>query len=262
LVAILALLGCNRDAPEGSETSDPRSPVAESNDGNRFGALFCAIADDHGASLEHARPCQEALHNVEERVHSGVALPVIKPSDFSSVRLVIVAGIFGECVAKYALPFQDAAAHLKAVHGLAAMEWIPISGRSSSEANAGAIARWLVARPTARGQKLILLGYSKGATDLIETAVRHEDAIPAGSAIVSVAGAVMGTPVADEGEAMFNALSRLPLPNCPPGDGGGAERLTTDARRASPASKDLPAQFKRVPRPAAISHGAAAPRRA
>ncbi len=179
-----------------------------------------------------------------ERVHSGAAPPVPKRGEFSSVRLVIVAGIFGQCVAKYALPFQDAAPHLKAAHGLAAMEWIPVSGRSSSEANADAIARWLAEHPTAPGQKLILLGYSKGATDLIETAVRHADAIPPGSAIVSVAGAVMGTPAADEGKAIFHALSRLPLPNCPPGDRGGADSLTTDARRASPASKALPARFR------------------
>ncbi len=75
LSAILALLGCNRDLPEAGETSDPRRPVGEFNDGNRFGTLFCAIADDHGAFLEHARPCQEALHNLGERVHSGAALP-------------------------------------------------------------------------------------------------------------------------------------------------------------------------------------------
>jgi hypothetical protein len=240
----LALLGCNRDLPEANEKSESRSQVGVIDDGNRFEARFCAISNDHGALLEHARPCQESLHNVGEWVHKGAALPVSTLDDFSSVRLVIVAGIFGECVAKYALPFQDAAAHLKAVHGIAAMEWIPVSGRSSSKANATAIARWLAEHPTAPGQKLILLGYSKGATDLIEAAVRHEAAIPAGSAIVSVAGAVMGTPVADDGEAIFNALSRLPLPNCPRGDGGGAESLTTEARRASPASRGLPARFR------------------
>jgi hypothetical protein len=147
-------------------------------------------------------------------------------------------------VAKYALPFQDAAVHLEGAHGLAAIEWVPVSGRSSSKANAAVIARWLAEHPTAPGQRLILLGYSKGATDLIEAAVRHEHAIPAGSAIVSLAGAVMGTPVADQGRAIFGALSRLPLPNCPSGDGGGAESLTTGARRASPASQSLPSRFR------------------
>lgn len=249
MLAGLALLGCRRDLPTASERPEARTPPGVIDDSERFGALFCAIADDHGAVLEHARPCRAALHGLGERMRGEAAPPVPAPGAFSSVRLVVVSGIFGECVAKYALPFEDSAAHLKAAHGLAAMEWIPVSSRSSSEANAAAIARWLGEHPTAPGQRLILIGYSKGATDLIETAVRY-NAIPAGSAIVSVAGAVMGTPVADEGKAIFRALSGLPLPNCAPGDGGGAESLTTSARRASPASKGLPARFRYFSLPA------------
>jgi hypothetical protein len=247
--ACLMLFGCG-DQPTGVETPDIRTRPGVIDDSQRFGAIFCAVAEHHGASLEHARPCLEALHGLGERASAGPAPQMPGRSAFSSIRLVIVPGIFGECVARYALPFEDAAAHLKSAHGLAAMEWIPISGRSSSAANAAAIARWLDEHPSAPGQRLVLLGYSKGATDLIEAAARYENAIPAGSAIVSVAGAIMGTPMADEGEAAFRALSRLPLPNCAPGDGGAAESLTTRVRRASPSSQALPVRFRYFSLPA------------
>ncbi|HZF44527.1 MAG TPA: hypothetical protein VEZ48_14070 [Sphingomonadaceae bacterium] len=183
-------------------------------------------------------------------MHSGSPPPVPGRHAFSSVRLVVVPGIFGECIARYALPFQDATQHLKAAHGLASMEWILVWGRSSSHANAAAIARWLRQHPTAPGQRLILIGYSKGATDLIEAAVRHEEAFPPGSAIVGVAGAVMGTPVADGGKEIFRALAGLKLPNCASGDGGGAESLTTAERRAFAGSKKLPSRFSYFSLPA------------
>jgi predicted esterase len=249
-IATLALLGCDADLPTASKAPDPGAPLGLIDDSQGFGALFCAIARDHGSLLRHARPCGKSLHGIGEDVHSRSPPPVPGRQAFSSVRLVVVPGIFGECVARYALPFLDAAQHLKAAHGLASMDWIPVSGRSSSRANAAAIARWLRQHPTAPGQRLILIGYSKGATDLIEAAVRHERAFPPRSAIVGVAGAVMGTPVADRSKEIFGALSRLELPNCAPGDGRGAESLTTAERRAFARSKKLPSGFSYFSLPA------------
>jgi hypothetical protein len=193
--------------------------------------MFCAIAADHGEVLPHNRDCESALHRLSgEQPAEATAVP--GRESFRNVRLVIVPGIFSECVARYALPFSDAEAHLKTAHGLGSMEWIPVSGRSGSAANAATIARWLAAHPTPPGQKLVLLGYSKGATDLLETVGRYPAAVPSGAVVVGVAAVVSGTPIADRGESLYAAFGRLPVPDCRPDDAGGVTSLTRRERLA------------------------------
>jgi hypothetical protein len=143
--------------------------------------------------------------------------------------VVIVPGIFGECVSRISLPFEDAAAHLR-IHGYK-VHILKVSGRSSSEHNAGQIERQLKALGLSGGDPLILIGYSKGTSDLIETLGRRRNAIPKGSALVSVAGVVAGTPIADRGEGAYRRLlSRLRLRSCRPGDKGGVQSLTRRER--------------------------------
>ncbi|MGQ3231138.1 MAG: hypothetical protein ACT6R2_19860 [Blastomonas fulva] len=223
--------------------------VGASDNRGAFRSRFCAIMADHGSELAHARPCEEALHLLsnEGTAQSG---PVPGQSSFGDVRLVVVPGIFGECVASKVLPFQDAEAHLRERHGLPSIEWIPVSGRSSSETNARKIAEWLTAHPTRAGQRLILLGYSKGATDLIETIGRYPAAIPRGASIVGVAPVVSGTPIADKGEGLYSALGRLPLPGCKPGDEGGVRSLTRRDRLSWLAAHRLPSTLRYYSLPA------------
>lgn len=245
----LLLSGCSSGAGLRFTTSTPplalvpASTAGTTDLRGAFRARFCAIMADHGAGLPHSRACGDALHRLSGEPPAETVTPPAADA-FSRVRLVIVPGIFGECVANRVLPFQDAEEHLRARHGLASVEWIPVSGRSSSGANARVISDWLAAHPTPPGLTLVLLGYSKGATDLIETLGRHPGAIPAGTAIVGVAPVVSGTPIADRGESLYSALSKVPFPTCPPGDGGGVTSLTRRERLAWLADHPMPSRMR------------------
>lgn len=218
----------------------PASAVGAVDLRGEFRARFCAIMADHGAALPHPRPCAAALHELAGEVPPGRAPELPDPRAFAGLRLVVVPGIFGECVADRALPFEDAREHLVEGHGLASMDWIPVSGRSASAANAGTIAAWLREHPTPPGQRLVLLGYSKGASDIIEVLGRFPGAVPTGSAVVGVAPVIAGTPIADRGEDLYAAVSRLPFPGCGPGDGGAVSSLTRRDRLGWLAAKPMP----------------------
>jgi hypothetical protein len=152
-------------------------------------------------------------------------------------RILIVPGIFGECVQRIATPFQDGAVHLRG-QGYR-VDLVSVSGRSGSEANAAAISDWL-RRFAEPAEPLLMIGYSKGTSDILEAVGRYPDAIPAGTAIVSVGGVVSGTPMADSWERMYRRLAWMPVPGCRPGDGGGVTSLTHRERQAWLEAHPLP----------------------
>lgn len=146
--------------------------------------------------------------------------------------------MFGQCVKHWAMPLQDAAAYLR-LQGYR-VDTIDVGGRSSSAENAGTIARAL-ARLVGPNERLLIVGYSKGMSDILETLASHPQAIPPGSAIVSLAGIVSGTPIADHAAKLDQLVSDVPLPSCGSGDHGAVESVSRRHRIAWLADHFLPA---------------------
>jgi len=190
----------------------------------RFREIFCAVEADHGAHFPCDEPCSQALHKL-----AGEPPPTGRPVYLGKarvrLRIVIVPGILGECVEKMATPYEDA------VEPLVELGWriqtLRVGGRSGSAANARQIRDELRALHLAPDEKLVLIGYSKGMSDILEL-LGSADAgvIPPDSSIVSVTGVVRGTPIADRASRAYRHFRWLPLPGCGPGDGLGVESLT------------------------------------
>ena len=208
---------------------------------SRFREIFCAVEKDHGGAFPNDRPCSEALHQLNfETPPSG------KPVHLGPARVrmhfVIVPGIYGECAETMARPFQDAIKPMKRLGWN--VQPLDISGRASSEANAEAIRHDLRQIRLAPGEKLVLLGYSKGMSDLIELLGNNpEQVIPPDSSIISITGAVNGTPLADANAALYTHVWRVPLPGCAPADGGGVASLTRLHRLNYLVQHPLPPAF-------------------
>lgn len=140
--------------------------------------------------------------------------------------LVIVPGIFGECVAPWVTPFSRDYAALEALGYR--VKVLPLEGRGSAELNAAIIHRQL-SDPALGLENAVVIAYSKGLTDFMLAASQ-----PAAAAwrddvevLVSVAGTANGSPVANRGATLYERLlARLPLKHCGPSDGGGARSLT------------------------------------
>ncbi|HEV2596162.1 MAG TPA: hypothetical protein VGU01_13280 [Sphingomicrobium sp.] len=216
----------------------PVSQTGVVDDRGRFRQIFCALDAEHGAQFSIQRPCNAALQRL-----SGEALPTTRPlpqpppDRAKRFHIIIIPGMFGECVRSSAMPLEDAAAYMRA-QGYR-VDTIDVEGRSSSVRNAGIIAR-ILPKMLKPGERLLIIGYSKGMSDILETLALHGQAIPAGSAIVSLAGIISGTPLADHPADLDRMVSRIPMTNCGPGDGGAVKSVSRQHRIAWLAAHPLP----------------------
>ncbi|UCE64246.1 MAG: hypothetical protein JSU59_03640, partial [Nitrospirota bacterium] len=90
-------------------------------------------------------------------------------------------------------------------------------------------------------ERVVLVGYSKGTTDALEAAVNHPEVAQRVSAIVSFAGVVGGSPLADSLPGFQESLIKnMHIPACPEGDQGVVESLSRKTRQAWLAEHTLP----------------------
>ena len=207
----------------------------------RFREILCRLSEHHGALLPDHRPCEEVLHELpgeiaprDGRVNFG--------GSRSGLRLVIVPGQTAACPGELGRPLRLAARHLI---GLGyRVDWIEVDGSSSSADNAASIRAAILAMPSSPDRPLVLLGYSKGTSDLLEALTDPEVAARV-AAVVSLGGTVNGSPLADRAsDAMPDALARLPGSQCQPGDRGGLASLRRGNRVDWLATRRLPATIR------------------
>ena len=75
-------------------------------------------------------------------------------------------------------------------------------------------------------ERLILLGYSKGATDILHFLVDYPEHAKKVTAVLSVAGVINGTTLADKfADTYENWFKNTPIKACEPGDGGVLKSL-------------------------------------
>lgn len=166
------------------------------------------------------------------------------------LRVLVVPGLFGEDVAPLVAPFTAGLAHLEAAHGYRT-GLIPVGGRSSTAENAGRIAARLAALPPDPAERLVLIGYSKGICDILEALVAHPPVRKRVHAVVSLAGSVGGSFLADTvPDPLEDLIGWLDLPGLDPGDGGGIASLRPAARRRWLADHRLPRSVRYYALPA------------
>ena len=137
----------------------------------------------------------------------------------AGLRIILVTGAFAECFPKMGKPYHDAAARLEK-NGYS-IDTIVVSGRSSSSYNAAMIAKTFEGLELKAGERLVLLGYSKGATVILHFLVNYQELAKKVTAVLSVAGVINGTPVADKfAETYENWFKNTHIKACEPGDGG------------------------------------------
>lgn len=208
----------------------------------RFREIYEAVREDHGSGLPDDLPPETALRRLP-----GEPLPSRRPVPLGPARLplriLVVGGLYGECVAGFVTPFAGALEHLEQAHGYRT-GLLPVSGRSSSASNAAQIRDFLAGLPEA-GERLVLIGYSKGVCDALEAVVAYPEIRQRVAAVASVGGAVAGSLIAESlPDPLETLLSRLDLPLCDAGDGGGIESLRRSSRQRWLESHELPRSIR------------------
>jgi len=176
-----------------------------------FASVFCDLLHSSSEPEHAGAPCTDFLHLDTEWDASGAGAR-IDPA--RPMKLIFVSGFLGDCLARYTTVFEDARALLRQ-QGLDE-ELLLLPGRASSAHNAALVADRLRASDIRDGPPVVLVGYSKGVADILEALALLSDEIDHLAAVVSIAGVVNGTPLADDqSNFMRGMIDRLPLGGCP-----------------------------------------------
>jgi hypothetical protein len=122
---------------------------------------------------------------------------------------------------------------------------IEVEGLSSSANNARQIRDAIMQMRMEDGApRLVLIGYSKGIGDILEALVSYPEIRPRVAAVVSAAGSVGGSPLANPAEqSLLNLLQYWPGARCSPGDGGAIESIRPETRKNWLARNPLPSDI-------------------
>lgn len=244
-VLILSLAACS-SKPLIPWTTDvpPQAlvPVAQAgidDQRGRFREVFCAVLDSRGEEWPDYRPCEEALVRVGTEP-PGTGQPVSLGRSESNVLMLIVPGVGWECIENW-LNIDASIKSLLKTHDFEA-ELLDVDGLSSSANNARQIKEYVEAiPPELQDRKIVLIGYSKGSPDILEAVVNYPELAERVSAVISVAGAVGGSPLANTAEQKdLNIMTHFPNSTCSEGDGGALDSLRPETRRSWLANNPLP----------------------
>jgi hypothetical protein len=205
----------------------------------RFREIYCGVSASAPDST--GTTCETALVRLSDEPPArsdSAALPQPDPK----LHILFVAGAFGECFQNSAPPVAAAIAKLSALGYR--IRTVFVDGRSSSTYNAGQIARAVREEPLENGDKLVLVGYSKGTPDILEFLVRNPELAPRVDAVVSIAGTVNGSPLGDAYAGLYAMVSGIDFKICKAGDGGVVDSLRVKVRMSWLARHRLPSHVR------------------
>jgi pimeloyl-ACP methyl ester carboxylesterase len=209
----------------------------------RFREIYCAVRADHGAQMRFDRPCDTSaalwqLPGEPPPSGSGVALG----RSIAGLTVIMVPGLLAECLAAQSTVFADARTNLEAQGYRTG--YIQTRGRQASEVNADIIRDAIRAMPI--NTRIVLVTHSKGTVDSLLALATYPDLADSVVALVSVAGAVNGSPLADiVPDWIARLVEQISLPECPQGHGVEAvDSLRRSARLSWLATHGWPARVR------------------
>ena len=245
---IIILLGCstfnlqefNLETP--AQILNPLGMPSVKDGRARFREIFCKLLSEAPGYRDKPGHCENYLTRLsDERMPNEQLRPL--PANNINLRILIVPGLLGECIADTAFPFEKAMERLRP-RGYQ-IEPLIVSGRSSSDYNAKQIAKAVENLAFKKEDLLILIGHSKGAVDILHFLINFPGLAHRIDAVVSVAGAINGSPIANKVANIYSKLAaNLPFNDCEPGDGGAFRSLERPFRLTWMAKNPLPTSVK------------------
>lgn len=197
----------------------------------RFREIFCERFEFHGG-FEAA--CETYLHLLDdEPAPTGAAASARLGLD--RLRVFIVGGYLGDTAPNDMKPFGPPVEHLRE-EGYR-IEYVHVTGAGSSSQNAGMIADALREASVPEDERLVLVGYSKGTTDILHFLVEHPQEAAQVDGVVSFAGTVNGSPGAD---IVPEFLVTMIASGAEQGDKGGLDSIKRSTQMRWMAEHALP----------------------
>lgn len=192
-----------------------------------FRALFCREPDDGTAHSQAS--CRLALREFRDEGPPSRQLAP-SPPQRTQYRIAVALGVGWDCMREIIDEDSLPTTLLKASGYDTTL--VDVEGLSSSERNAQIIANQLLSDADDR-RPLILVGYSKGASDFLVALATYPELAQRTAALVTVAGAVGGSPIADHSSRRTTELLYYsPFGDCEHGDGLVMDSLRPALRHA------------------------------
>lgn len=204
----------------------PSVPVIDKR--HRFREIFQAVRSVYRPEdILCDRPVEQALQLfTDEAPATGRTVYLGAPR--LTLHYVIITGLVADCLSHKVTPFHRARQYLHERGFVSSV--LKVNGRSSSAYNADLIQQALGSFP--EDHRFVLLGYSKGAVDALQALITYPSVRQRTVAVVSLAGAIGGSPLVDITPAWLKCLfAKLPLPGCHLGDGAALESLDRMERK-------------------------------
>ncbi|EED30513.1 conserved hypothetical protein [gamma proteobacterium NOR5-3] len=194
-----------------------------------FRTAFCSAQDTEAALSEE--DCNSTLRRFRDEGDSAETAVRSPPEERrSAYRIAVALGIGWDCVRDFIDEEELPTTALRKL-GYDA-ELMEVEGLSSSDKNADIVAASLL-EDSSDQRPIILIGYSKGANDMMVALEKHPELASRTAAFVSVAGAVGGSPVAENDSGITTQLFHFsPYGDCDDGDGLAMESLRPMLRHA------------------------------
>ena len=244
LLGLIVLCGCASKAarPVTDSSALVITPVSQTSIRDRrpeFRNVFCSVLQARMAEQDGEESCDDRLLRLSDELPRAQT-PVDLGVSQQAFTVIFIAGLYSDCVDQTnqaRTQFKDYLARF-GYH----FETLRVSGVSSTESNAQFIRDALLDMPELGDtRKGIIVGHSKGVVDTLEALVTYPELRPKVSAVISLAGAIGGSPLADLApDAAISVAQNTPGLNCKDGDGGALDSLRPSVRRAWLANNALP----------------------
>lgn len=244
-MVIAALAGCAGSplVPFSTDTPPlvlvPAAQAGVQDKRGRFREVYCAVLEARAGQVPDHRACDDALTRLGTEP-AGSGKPVPLGASGRKLIAAVVPGIGYDCFSKWLQVPGTAAQHVNQFGY--EQRLIQVDALSGTTRNARQIRDAVMAMDVGPGApRIVLVGYSKGAPDALEAIVNHPEIRPRLAAVVSVAGAIGGSALANDAEQyQANLLQHFPGAACDAGDGGAVASLRPAVRKAWMAQNPLP----------------------